>query len=80
MPSTSKNRPTALVTGASSGIGEALAGLLRRAGFTIWCWWRAAPTSSRRWPPRCRREHGVKAWVEPADLAQPGAAQSWPPG
>ena len=48
-------KPVALITGASAGIGAALADVFADARPRSWCWWRAARRSSRRWPTRSRR-------------------------
>jgi uncharacterized protein len=65
---------TALVTGASSGIGEAIARRFARAGFDLVLVARSA-AKLEALAGSLARAHGVKAWVVPADLSQPGAAQ-----
>jgi hypothetical protein len=67
-------RQTALITGASSGIGEALAHACARAGFNLVLVARSADTL-RRLARQLTRDHGIKAWAAPTDLAQDGAAQ-----
>jgi hypothetical protein len=64
---------TALVTGASSGIGEALAGCFARDGCNVVLVARSADRLRAR-ARALAAEHGVKAWAVPADLAQPGSA------
>ena len=64
---------TVLITGASSGIGEALAREFAQAGHQLVLVARSGD-KLKALARALTAEHGVKAWVAPADLAQPGAA------
>lgn len=66
-------RPIALVTGASSGIGESLAGCFAAAGHDLVLVARSAD-KLRGLAAHLSRLHGVSATTQPADLALPGAA------
>jgi short-subunit dehydrogenase len=75
VPSTAIHKPTALVTGASSGIGEALAGLFAAAGHDLVLVARSAD-KLKALANTLSARHGIKVRVEPADLSQPGAAET----
>lgn len=64
---------TALITGASSGIGEALAACFARDGFDLVLVARSAD-KLKTLAKHLAAEHGIKAWVAPRDLSKAGAA------
>lgn len=73
-PSSSPSRRgTVLVTGASSGIGEALAHCFARAGFDAILVARSRD-KLKALAGELTQRHGVGTQVQPADLARPGAA------
>jgi short-subunit dehydrogenase len=65
---------TALISGASSGIGEALAKLFARGGYQLVL---VAHTQAKleELAQQLAADHSVQVWVEPADLAKRGAAK-----
>ena len=69
----SASLPTALITGASSGIGEALAHCFAAGRFNVILVARSAD-KLKNLAAQLTKEHGVAVRVLPADLAQAGAA------
>lgn len=65
---------TALISGASSGIGEALAGYFARGGHNLVLVARSED-KLKQLARKFKRDHGVRVWVEPADLSRRGAAK-----
>ena len=65
---------TALITGASSGIGEALAACFAKGGFDLVLVARSADKLETL-ADRLSSKYRINAWVEPADLAMPGSAK-----
>jgi len=65
---------TVLITGASSGIGEALAGLFAKAGNDLVLVARSVDKLDKLARP-LRAKHRIKVFVEPADLSKKGAAK-----
>ena len=72
MPGSLASRPVALITGASSGIGECLAHCFAEAGHDLVLVARSAD-KLRLLAGQLMAEHGIKAWAEPADLALAGS-------
>jgi len=64
----------ALITGASAGIGEALAKRFARAGYHLVLVARSAD-KLKALAQSLTEQHGVKTWVSVADLSEPDAAQ-----
>ena len=65
---------TALITGASSGIGEALADCFAKGGFDLVLVARSAGKLEAL-AGKLSSQHKINAWVQPADLAKPGSAK-----
>ncbi len=65
---------TALVTGASSGIGKELAVCFAKNGFNLVLVARS-PDKLKVLAEKLETDHGIAAWVVPADLAKPGSAE-----
>ncbi len=66
--------PTALITGASSGIGETLAGCFAAAKHDVILVARSEG-KLKALAEKLAAKHGVVVSVQPADLSQPGAAE-----
>lgn len=71
--STTSSRPTALITGASSGIGETLAGCFAAAKHDVILVARSEG-KLKALAETLATKYGVAVSVQPADLSKPGAA------
>tara|TARA_R110001592_G_scaffold363396_2_gene687621 strand:- start:38211 stop:39005 length:795 start_codon:yes stop_codon:yes gene_type:complete len=69
------NKDTVVITGASSGIGEALAGLFARGGYNLVLVARSED-KLRTLASQLARDTGAEVWVEAADLSRRGAAKT----
>ena len=69
MPKLQNNtRRTALITGASAGIGAELAACFAAGGFDLLLVARSAPALEQL-ATQLKQQHGIQAWCLPADLA-----------
>ena len=75
MPAATPSRPVALITGASSGIGEALTHNFADYGHDLVLVARSAD-KLKALAAALQGEHGVKVLVLPTDLSDPGAAST----
>ena len=66
---------TAMVTGASSGIGEALAKLFAKSGHDLVLVARSAEKLERL-ARQLKKKHHIQVWVEPADLSRRTAGKT----
>lgn len=71
-PTPATSSPTALITGASAGIGRALAKCFAGGGFDLIAVARREPELEAL-AEECRRKHGVRVAVIAADLLEPAA-------
>jgi len=69
-----QNKGVVLITGASSGIGEALTACFAKGGYDLVLVARSVDKLNAL-AANLIADHKVKVWVEPADLSQPGAAK-----
>ncbi len=67
------SRPTALITGASFGIGQELAGIFAREGYSLVLVARSAD-KLRQVASELEKVHGTRSLILASDLAAPGAA------
>ena len=74
MPTSTPSRPIALITGASSGIGEALTHNFADYGHDLVLVARSEG-KLKTLAAALEAEHGVKVLVQPADLSEPGAVE-----
>ena len=65
---------TALITGASGGIGEAMAHCFARGGFDLVLVARSADKLAAL-ATRLASQHAIRAWAQPADLSRAGSAR-----
>lgn len=72
--STTAKDQTALITGASSGIGEELAICFAKGGFNLVLVARSA-NKLQALADKLSSKHGVTAWIAPADLSQAGSPE-----
>jgi NAD(P)-dependent dehydrogenase (short-subunit alcohol dehydrogenase family) len=75
VPATTPARPIALITGASSGIGEALTHNFADYGHDLVLVARSAD-KLKMLAAALEAEHGIKVLVLPVDLSLPGAAET----
>lgn len=75
MTTAATSKPTALITGASSGIGLELSRLFAADGYTLVLSARRVDNLNQL-ADELKRQYGITVHVMPSDLAQPGAARA----